>query len=146
MTTATLLPDVEDENGQPFWAAAARGEFRVQACGACGRLRFPPRPMCPGCQSIESEWRELSGRGTVWSFVLVHPPVLPAYADFAPYPVVVVALDEDPTLRMVGNIVTAADAPINSVDPATIEIGRALRVVFTEIEGVHLPRWIPVSC
>lgn len=143
MEATPLLPDVDDEDGQPFWQAAASGELRVQACGECGKLRFPPRPMCPSCQSSECEWKRVSGRGSVWSFVLVHPPVLPAYADHAPYPVVVVSLEEDPSLRMVGNIVAAPDAAIDSVDPAAIEIGTAVKVAFAEVEGVHLPRWLP---
>jgi uncharacterized OB-fold protein len=136
------LPDTEDDESREFWEAAARGEFRVQACGDCGKLRFPPRPMCPACQSIACEWRELSGGGSVWSFVVVHPPVLPAYADLAPYPVVVVALDEDPTLRMVGNVVSAPQSAINSVDPASIAIGDPVRVCFAEIDGVPMPRWV----
>ena len=67
----------------------------------------------------------MSGRATVWSYVVTHPPLLPAYTDLAPYVVVVVALDEDPTLRMVGNVVAAEGAAINSVDPATVRIGEA---------------------
>ncbi len=144
MELIPLLPDVEDEDGKPFWQASARGELCVQSCGSCGHSRFPPRPMCPDCQSTETKWRELSGRGKIWSFVLVHPPVLPAYADVAPYPVVVVELEEDASLRMVGNLVSAGNAPINSVDPSTIEIGQAVQVAFTEVDGVHLPRWVPI--
>jgi uncharacterized OB-fold protein len=61
----------------------------------------------------------------------------------APYNVIVVALDEDPTLRMVGNLVTSAEGLINEVDPATIEIGAPVRVVFAEVsDDVSLPRWV----
>ena len=85
----------------------------------------------------------MSGAATVWSFVVPHPPLLPAYAELAPYNVVVVALDEDPTIRLVGNLVTVPDAPINSLDPATIEIGQRVRVAFPPpIEGVVLPHWL----
>ena len=85
----------------------------------------------------------MSGRGSVWSFVVPHPPLLPAYAELAPYNVVVIALDEDPLIRLVGNVVADADAPINSVDPATIEIGAPVRVVFpSAIDDVVLPHWM----
>ena len=138
-----LLPDTDDPVVAPFFAAAAAHELRIQACAACGRLRHPPRPVCPSCRSFESEWRLMSGRGTVWSFVVPHPPLLPAYAELAPYNVVVVGLDEDPSIRLVGNVVADADAPINSVDPATIEIGAPVRVVFPPpIEDVVLPHWV----
>jgi uncharacterized protein len=84
----------------------------------------------------------MSGRGTIWSFIVPHPPLLPAYQDLAPYNVIVVALDEDPTLRMVGNLVASPDGPINEVDPATIRIGDPVRVVFQRVEDVVLPRWM----
>jgi uncharacterized OB-fold protein len=84
----------------------------------------------------------MSGRGTIWSFIVPHPPLLPAYQELAPYNVIVVALDEDPTLRMVGNLVATPDGPINEVDPATIRIGDPVRVVFQRVEDVVLPRWM----
>ena len=135
-----LLPDLDGDT-TPFWEATARHELVVQRCDGCHRLRFPPRPMCPWCQSFESSWSVMSGRATIWSFVVPHPPLLPAYAELAPYNVIVVALDEDPTIRMVGNLVAAPDAAINSVDPATIEIGAPVEVVFEEADGAP-PRWV----
>jgi uncharacterized protein len=84
----------------------------------------------------------MSGRGTIWSFIVPHPPLLPAYQELAPYNVIVVALDEDPTLRMVGNLVDRPDGPINEVDPATIRIGEPVRVVFQRVEDIVLPRWM----
>ncbi|TMM12215.1 MAG: hypothetical protein E6G01_16380 [Actinobacteria bacterium] len=137
----TLLPVIDDDSA-PFWEAARRGELVMQGCAGCGRLRFPPRPMCPDCQSLDVTWSPMSGRGTIWSFVVPHPPLLPDYAELAPYNVVVVALDEDPTLRLVGNLVTAADGPINEI--LDIEIGAPVRVVFAEVsDDVSLPRWVP---
>ena len=137
-----LLPDLESEDGAPFWAGTARGELPVQACGACGRWRFPPRPMCPHCRSVDTRWDIASGRATIWSFVVPHPPLLPAYAEIAPYNVIVVALDEDPTIRMVGNLLASPDGAINEIDPATIQIGEAVRVVYQQVEDVALPRWV----
>jgi len=137
-----LLPELDDDSA-PFWEAAAAGELRIQACADCGRLRMPPRPMCPWCRSFEHEWRLMSGRGRVWSFVVPHPPLLPAYSELAPYNVVIVELDDDPSIRLVGNLVEDAGAPINSVDPASIEIGATVQAVFQEIgEGISLPRWV----
>ena len=142
MIEAFPLPDL-DADSAPFWQAAARGELAIQECSRCSRLRFPPRPMCPHCRSLESAWRPVSGRGTVWSFVVAHPPLLPAFAALAPYNVLLVALDEEPTVRLSGNLIAAEGAAINSVDPATIRIGEPVRVVFDHVaEGVALPRWV----
>jgi uncharacterized protein len=138
-----LLLPLQDEDGAPFWDGTLRGELLIQACGSCGRLRFPPRPMCPHCRSTESTWKPVSGRGTIWSFVVPHPPLLPAYQAVAPYNVVVVELEEDPQIRLVGNLVASEEGAINEVDPATIRIGDPVRVVFQRLsDEVALPRWV----
>lgn len=143
MNTEGFLLPAPDDDSRPFWEATLRGELRVQACATCRKRRFPPRPMCPHCQSMASTWDPVSGRGTIWSFVVAHPPLLPAYAQFAPYNVIVVALDEDPTLRLVGNLVTAPGRPLNEVDPSTIRIGEPVQVVFDRVsDDVALPRWV----
>jgi len=142
MESSWLLPDLEDPDGRPFWEWTARGELRMQHCADCGRVRMPPRPMCPGCGSRRDEWKRMSGRGKIWSFVVAHPPLLAAFERVAPYNVVVVALDEDPSLRLVGNLVAGADGAINSVDPSTIRIGEPVRVVFQKVDDVSLPRWV----
>src|SRR4051812_30819701 len=36
-----------------FWEGVDRHELLIQKCSSCGRLRHPPRPMCPNCQSLE---------------------------------------------------------------------------------------------
>jgi uncharacterized OB-fold protein len=142
---SVILPDVEDPVSAPFWEGTAAGELRYQTCAECGRFRHPPRPMCPHCQSLESTWVVAGGRGTIWSFVVAHPPLLPAWADQAPYPVAVITLDEDPTLRMVGNVVRTADGPLGELGPDDLAIGTCVQVVFPEpVDGVVLPRWQPV--
>ena len=81
METGFVLPDLAGEDSAEFWAGCQRGELLVQACDDCGRWRFPPRPMCPDCQSVALHWVPTSGRASVWSFVVAHPPLLPAYAE-----------------------------------------------------------------
>lgn len=142
MESGVLAPDLADPDGAPFWEGAARGELLVQACSACGAWRFPPRPMCPRCRATGCRWEPTSGRGSVWSYVVPHPPLLPAYAEVAPYNVIVVALEEDPVIRFVGNLVTGPDGAIDEIDPRAIRIGEPVRVVFTELDGFHLPRWV----
>ena len=142
MESALLLPDLDDPDSAPFWQGSARGELLVQTCAECGRARIPPRPMCFACRSLQHRWVPLSGRGTIWSFVIAHPPLLPAYQAVAPYNVITVALEEDPALRLVGNLVARPDGPINEVVPATIRIGDPVRVVFQQEEDVWLPRWM----
>lgn len=129
------LPELDDASA-PFWEAAARHELVLQRCAPCGSLRHPPRPMCPRCRSFEHTWERASGRGRVWSWVVAHPPVLPAFADKVPYNIAVVELEEG--VRMIGNILDC---------PATqIHEGMEVVVDFEDAgEGMSLPQWRPAD-
>ena len=144
MSGEILLPAIGEDEA-PFWEAARQEELRIQRCASCERLRFPPRPMCPWCHSTESDWALMSGRGTIYSYVVPHPPLLPEFHDLAPYAVILVVLDEDPTIRLVGNLVNEAGDPINPVQPSSIEIGAAVRVVWNSVtDEIKMPRWVRV--
>lgn len=84
----------------------------------------------------------MSGRGRIWSYVVPHPPLLPAYAAVAPYNAIIVELADAPRIRLVGNLVASADAALNSVDPARLRIGAKVQVAFTDVDGVTMPRWV----
>ena len=118
------------------------GELRVQACTNCGRLRHPPCPVCPWCHSTARTWRAVSGRGRIWSFVVPHPPLLPGFGELAPYNVILVELDDDPTIRLTGQLVDHAGGAPNTVDPATIVIGEPVRAVFPPVEDVGFLQWV----
>jgi uncharacterized OB-fold protein len=124
-----LLP-AGDEDGGFFWEGTALGEIRIQKCMECGKLRHPPRVMCPRCRSTKRGWEKMSGKGSVWSFVIPHPPLLQPYSDLAPYNVIVVGLEEDPNLRFVGNLVGGPEGPLNEIDPYSIQIGEPVEAVF----------------
>jgi uncharacterized OB-fold protein len=131
------LPATDEPESAPFWAAAREGRLLVQECD--GVLRFPPHP---GGSNVG--WREVSGRGKVWSFIVVHPPTLPAFADKTPFPVAVVELDDAPGVRMVGNLIAAPGAPLNSLTGEAIDVGMPVKVCFERVaEDVALPCWTP---
>lgn len=141
-----LLPAV-DEEAVPFWQATKEGKLLVQACGECGKLRHPPRVMCPSCHSTARVWKPVAATGTIWSYVVPHPPLLEPYSSVAPYNVIVVELDGEAGIRFVGNLVEDVDAPLNSIDPATIHIGEPVEAVFrtfTRKDGTTeaLPLWV----
>ena len=141
MTELTLPPI--DEHSAPFFEGCRAGELRMQQCAETGRLIFPPRPMSPFAPHVTPAWTPVSGRGTIWSFVVPHRPLLPPFQDLAPYNVILVALEEDPTVRLTGNLLPAEGAAINELDPATIEIGARVRAVFEHLsDEVTLPRWV----
>jgi len=140
--TGPIVP-VCDEDAQPFYEATRRGELRIQRCVDTGRWIFPPRPLSPFGKHQAPEWARVSGRGTIWSFIVPHPPLLPYFAESAPFNVILVALDEDPTIRLTGNLLAREGGQLGDVDPATIEVGAAVRVVFDQIDDEWtLPRWV----
>ncbi len=112
-----LLP-LGDEESDGFWEGKAAGELRVQEFGSCGVLRFPSRVMCPECQSTERSRRAVWGRGITWSFVVVHPPVLPAYAPYVPFPVVTVTFGREAQPAHGGHLVAGpGGGPVRVVSP-----------------------------
>lgn len=127
------VPEPDDASA-PFWEAAAHHHLVIQRCARCGAFRHPPRPMCPRCTAFDHDWMPASGRGRVWSWVVAHAPVLPAFAEKTPYNVVVVELPEG--VRMIGTLV---DTPNDG-----IREGMEVEVVFEDVEdGVSLPQWRP---
>lgn len=103
-----LLPALTVEN-TPFWDGLRAGRLVVQACGSCGVSRFPIAPICPNCGSDKVQWRELSGRGTIFSWVRYHRSYLPEFQDLLPYVVVLVQLENGP--RMFGRLVGSSSDP-----------------------------------
>ena len=140
---AAILPNTDDPETRGFWDAAIEGRLVVQQCSHCGRLRFPPHPGCPGCHGTSAMWHAVTGRALLWSFVIVHGTTLPVFQNHVPFPVGVVTLAEAPHLRMVGNLIAAPGAAINSLDPTILRIGMPLAVAFHRVEDVALPCWVP---
>jgi hypothetical protein len=129
-------PDPTDEDDAAFWATLGDGELRIQRCAECGTYRHPPRPVCARCGATAREWHAVTGAGEVWSFTVVHPPTLPAFADRTPYGAVVVRLDEG--VFLVSNLVDC-EAP-------EIEVGHRVALAITTVEpGLALPLFRVVS-
>jgi uncharacterized OB-fold protein len=129
--SARVLPDITPEMA-PFFAAARRRELVVQRCRGCGAHRFPARDICSRCLAREASWERVSGRGTVFSFAIMHQAYHPAFE--VPYAVVVVELEEG--VRMLSNVV---DCPLSE-----LAIGLPVEVVFEELTAeVTLPKFRP---
>ena len=132
MDTATETKPVPcpDQESQPYWDGAAEGKLRLQRCAACGKLRNYPQLVCTDCYSLDVEWVEASGDGTVHSWTVAHHAFLPAFRGDVPYTLVIVDLQEEP--RTMGRLDPSAQEHLR--------IGLPVRIAFQRnAEGTPLP-------
>jgi len=125
-------PAITHDNA--FWFEGAQeGELRIQRCTACGTLRHPPLPACGACGSFDWDTVVSSGRGTVYSYVVVHYPHVPAFE--YPLPIGLIELEEG--TRVVANL---------GVDPADLSVGMPVRAEFVDYDDeLSLPLFVPAG-
>lgn len=131
------LPNVK-EKFQEYWAGCKQHKLTVQKCRACGTYRWYPRPVCGNCGSTDTEWAEVRGRGTIYSYSTIHRPPAPEFKDDVPYTIAIVALDDYPEIRIAMRLL--------DTKPEDVKIGIPVEVVFQDVTPeVTLPMWKPVS-
>jgi uncharacterized protein len=113
-----ITPPAVNPETKPFWDAAREGRFLVPFCAACGKAHWYPRAICPFCAGDKVEWREASGKGTIYTFSVMRRVK-------EPYAIAHVTLAEGPT--MLTNIVNC--------DFDKLHIGQPVALVFQETEG-----------
>jgi len=125
------LPTLNDEN-RPFWDACRAGRLSLQKCAACAHMRYPISAVCPRCLSTEFNWADMSGRGTVFSYIVFHQAYHPGFKGELPYNVALVQLEEGP--RMFSNIVGTPNSEVR--------VGDAVQAVFDPVTPeVTIPRF-----
>lgn len=109
-----------------FWREIPqRYNLQASRCGACRRVYFPPRVICPECrrESIgKMEPFKLSGRGAVLEWTRVHRPA-PGYEFQVPYVLALIQTDEGPVVM--GHVVDC--------DGDRIKIGASVHAVFRKL-------------
>jgi len=130
------LPDPAFEPTRAFWEAAARGELAVPRCAACRAWVWYPREACPCGGALA--WTRVSGRGTLFSFAVVRKALVPQYASLVPYLPALVALAEEPRVRLVTRLVDCA--------PGSVRVDMPLRVAFRRLRFDGVEGEIPAPC
>lgn len=117
-----------------FFEGAKQRKLLIQRCTSCGTLRHPPAPACARCRSFDWDTVESSGRGTLYSFVVVHYPQVPSF-DY-PLPIALVELEEG--TRVVANV--------DGVEPDQLRIGMPLEARFVDFDDeLTLPVFHPAG-
>ncbi len=105
----------------------ADGHLMGVRCRSCKEISAVPRSLCPACRGTDLEWVQLSGRGTLEGFTVVHVPPTPlaaaGYGRNNPYAAAVVRLDEGPWI-------TAQLRGVDVGHPETVRVGTALCAEF----------------
>lgn len=104
----------------PFWKGLKEHRVLLQRCDDCGVIRHYPRPMCSECHSMEVDWVEASGHGTVYSWTITHHPFHIGFRGETPYVLVTVDLAEG--VRIQSQLLDAK--------PEDLRIGLPVEVVF----------------
>ncbi|HXJ33086.1 MAG TPA: OB-fold domain-containing protein [Candidatus Eisenbacteria bacterium] len=125
------LPDLGFAPTRPFWDAAARHELAVPRCDACARYVWYPDGACRFCGGAAYTWTTVSGSGRLFSWSVVHRPFIPQLADAVPYVTGLVAIDEDPAVRIVTRVPDCA--------PERLRIDMPMRVVFRPLRFAEVP-------
>ena len=98
------------------------GKFRAFKCKGCGAVIAPPSGACYKCGETEMEWTEVSGKGTLVSFTVIH--VAPEeFQEEAPYYIAIVELEE-------GTRVSARLLGYDPLQPEKMKIGIPLQMVY----------------
>ena len=120
---------------KPFWEATKQQKLVIQYCKDCGKYTWYPRPVCMKCMSRNLEWREVSGKGKVYSYTITYTAPK-GFEDMVPY--VVASIDLEEGVRLLSNIVDCK--------PEEVEVGMEVEVTFEDLnEEMKLPVFRPVK-
>ena len=121
---------------QPYWDGLARNQILMQQCADCASWVFYPRSRCTRCLSESLTWKEVSGRGTVFTYSIATQPTGPMFADETPQLIAIVELDNG--VRLTTTLITDDIAD----DIAALRVGVPVEPVFDHgSDGMTLLRF-----
>lgn len=126
-----------DDISRFYWDGARDGRLLLQRCLRCSKYQYPPDVACVHCQSVEIEPSEVSGRGQIWSYVVVGRVFHEGFSAAVPYVVGLIELEEQDGLRLLTNVV--------DVSPDAVRVGMAVEVTFEDHGEIVLPQFRPAA-
>lgn len=132
---ARPLPHINDDT-RPFWEGCKAHELRIQKCGGCGFVRWPPSVVCPRCLCTDTIWINASGKGIVYTFAVFHRAFHEAFQGNIPYVTASIQLAEGP--RILSNVVDCS--------PHQVVCGMPVQVTWEDVNHqFSLPKFKPLN-
>jgi uncharacterized OB-fold protein len=128
MFEAKPEPRIDPWNKE-FWAACQERRLIAQRCDQTGRVWLPPSPVSPESHDASWKWVELSGRGTVWSFVIMHQKYFESFSEDIPYNIVQIELEEG--AMIISNLI--------GLKNEDLEIGMSVQLIWETRENLTIP-------
>lgn len=129
MTTTPIPPKpLIDLDSVGFWDAAREGRLTVCHCRACDTWMPRPLAACSSCAQ-PTTFDDVTGAGTIHSFIVVRQPTVPAFAAMVPYVLALVELEEGP--RITGMLLDESGIGV--------EIGQGVTAQLTTFPGATEP-------
>jgi uncharacterized OB-fold protein len=127
------LPIIDNDT-KVFWEACNNERLVIQQCQDCSHYIFYPRIICPYCMSEQIEWKEVSGKGKIYSYTVARRPADSNFSDDVPYVIALVELDEG--VRMMTNII--------NISVEEVQCDLDVEVIFEKVtEDIRLPKFQP---
>ena len=133
-TAGVKRPITRYRFSKPYWDATREKKLVLQYCRATGKYQHYPRPnsIYTG-RASDIEWREVSGKGELFSFTVAYRGA-PAFRGHEPYAVVLVTLDVGVNV-MAGMMNCTTDE---------LKVGMRVRPTWLPLEdGTHLLMFEP---
>jgi uncharacterized protein len=120
---------------EQFYKFLTQGKLMAGKCLKCGKIHLPPRPLCDNCYGNQFEWVQVSGKGKLLTYTIIH--VAPTqFQNLAPYTIGIVELEGG--LKIPGMI--------QAIPQEQLKIGMTLSVDFSTCSTPqNWPQW-PKYC
>ncbi len=120
---------------EQFYKFLMQGKLMAGKCQKCGKIHLPPRPLCDNCYGTEFQWLQVSGKGKLVTYTVIH--VAPQqFQNLTPYAIGIIELENG--LKTPGTI--------QSVKQEQLKIGMELTVDFSTCSTPqNWPQW-PKYC
>ncbi len=116
---------------EQFYKFILSGRLMAGKCKKCGKIHLPPRPLCDNCFSQEFGWVEVSGKGHLLTYTIIHVAP-PQFQAMTPYAVGILQLENG--LKIPGII--------SGITNDQLKIGMALTIDFERCNITQpWPQW-----